>query len=60
MDQWFQIDLLKTTNVSAVASQGVDIMVAGYWVTEYSLNYSCDGIKWFSYSFQGVPIVSCN
>ena len=56
MDQWFQIDLLKTTNVSAVASQG-DIL-DGNWVTEYSLNYSCDGVKWFSYTFQGVPVVS--
>lgn len=57
MDQWFQVDLLQTTNVSAVASQG-DIL-DGNWVTEYSLNYSCDGVRWFSYDFQGVPVVSC-
>ena len=57
MDQWFQVDLLQTTNVSAVASQG-DIL-DGNWVTEYSLNYSCDGVRWFSYNFQGVPVVSC-
>ncbi|XP_078367825.1 venom prothrombin activator pseutarin-C non-catalytic subunit-like [Oculina patagonica] len=54
MDQWFQIDLLKTTNVSAIASQG-DIL-DGNWVTEYSLNYSCDGVKWFSHTFQGAPV----
>ena len=56
MEQWFQVDLRKTTNVSAVASQG-DIL-DGNWVTEYALNYSCDGVKWFSYTYQGAPVVS--
>ena len=60
LDQWFQIDLQRTTNVSAVASQGIDIIMAGYWVASYSLNYSCDGIKWHSYAMQGVPVVSNN
>ncbi|PFX23031.1 coagulation factor V-like [Stylophora pistillata] len=57
LDQWFQIDLLRTTNVSAVASQGIDIIMAGYWVASYSLNYSCDGIKWHSYAIQGAPVI---
>lgn len=57
LDQWFQIDLQRTTNVSAVASQGIDIIMAGYWVASYSLNYSCDGIKWHSYAIQGVPVI---
>ena len=56
MEQWFQVDLLKTTNVSAVATQG-DIL-DGNWVTEYALNYSCDGAKWFSYTHQGALVVS--
>lgn len=56
MEQWFQVDLLKTTNVTAVASQG-DIL-DGNWVTEYALNYSCDGVKWFSYTYQGALVVS--
>ena len=56
MEQWFQVDLLKTTNVSAVATQG-DIL-DGNWVTEYAVNYSCDGAKWFSYTRQGAPVVS--
>jgi len=57
-DQWLQIDLLTTTNVSAVASQGVEIMGdGGHWVTQYSLNYSCDGVKWFQHRFQGADVV---
>lgn len=60
-DPWFHIDLLTTTNVSAVASQGVEIMGdGGHWVTQYSLNYSCDGVKWFPYMFQGGTVVSYN
>lgn len=50
-DQWFQIDLLTTMNVSAVASQGFGF--GGHWVTKYSLNYSCDGVRWFRYTLQG-------
>lgn len=50
-DQWFQIDLLTTMNVSAVASQGFGY--GGNWVTQYSLNYSCDGVRWFRYTLQG-------
>lgn len=55
MEQWLQVDLLKTTNVSAVATQG-DIL-DGNWVTEYAVNYSCDGVKWFSYTHQGAPVI---
>ena len=58
-DQWFQIDLLVTTNVSAVASQGLEVMGnGGHWVTQYSLNFSCDGVRWFSHWFQGRSTVS--
>lgn len=60
-DQWFQIDLLTTMNVSAVASQGFGSQGFGYgdhWVTQYSLNYSCDGVKWFRYTLQGGHEVS--
>jgi len=56
MMQWFQVDLLNTTKVSAVATQG-DIL-DGNWVTEYALNYSCDGAKWFSYTNKGALVVS--
>ena len=45
--------------MSAVASQGVEIMGdGGHWVTQYSLNYSCDGVKWFQHRFQGANVVS--
>ena len=58
-DQWFQIDLLRTTNVTAIASQGLEIMGDdGYWVTEYSLNYSCDGVRWFPHWHEGTSMVS--
>ena len=30
----------------------------GHWVTQYSLNYSCDGVKWFQHRFQGADVVS--
>ena len=55
-DQWFQIDLLTTMNVSAVATQGFGY--GGNWVTQYSLNYSCDGVRWFPYTLQGGHEVS--
>ena len=59
-EQWFQIDLLTTTKVSAVASQGIDIGMGdgGHWVTHYSLNYSCDGLQWFPYILPGGDEVS--
>ncbi|XP_029195147.2 coagulation factor VIII-like [Acropora millepora] len=57
-DQWFQIDLLRTTNVTAIASQGLEIMGDdGYWVTQYSLNYSCDGVRWFPHWHEGTSMI---
>ncbi|XP_032218392.2 venom prothrombin activator omicarin-C non-catalytic subunit isoform X2 [Nematostella vectensis] len=48
-NQYLQIDLLTTVNLSAVASQGFDF-AGGQWVSRYTLSYSCDGRTWARYS----------
>lgn len=45
----FQVDLAASRNISAVATQG---SVMGTWVTEYTLNYSMDGLHWNTYNNQ--------
>lgn len=42
-----QVDLKKVRNISGVATQGSSM---GTWVTEYTLNYSLDGLLWETYS----------
>ncbi|KAL9954033.1 hypothetical protein ACROYT_G041521 [Oculina patagonica] len=50
--QWLQIDLnSQTTTVRRVATQGRQD--APYWVTEYSLQYSDDGVTFLFYREQG-------
>lgn len=45
--------------MTAIASQGLEIMGDdGYWVTQYSLNYSCDGVRWFPHWHEGTSMVS--
>lgn len=45
--QYIQVDLKKVRNISGVATQGSSM---GTWVTEYTLNYSLDGLLWETYS----------
>ena len=45
----FQVDLAASRNISGVATQG---SVMGTWVTEYTLNYSMDGLHWNTYCNQ--------
>ena len=43
-------------NISGVATQGSVSM--GTWVTEYTLNYSSDGLQWQTYSNEtGIAMV---
>lgn len=46
--QYIQVDLKELRNISGVATQGSVSM--GTWVTEYTLNYSSDGLQWQTYS----------
>ena len=41
--QWLQVDLLNTTRVSGVATQGRNGCPCAQWVTKYKLQYSEDG-----------------
>ena len=43
INQWLQVDLLNTTRVSGVASQGRNGCPCDQWVTKYKLQYSEDG-----------------
>jgi len=46
-EDWLQVDLGKTTEVCAVATQG-DIN-GNEWITDFKLSYSSDGNKWTTY-----------
>ena len=41
--QWLQVDLLNTTRVSGVATQGRNRCSCNQWVTKYKLKYSEGG-----------------
>ena len=41
--QWLQVDLLNTTRVSGVATQGRNGRSSSQWVTKYKLKYSEGG-----------------
>ena len=49
--QYLQIDLINETNLTAISTQGLDLVdvSGGNWVTRYTLNYSCDGKVWKEY-----------
>ena len=46
-DDWLQVDLGKTVQVCAVATQG-DIN-GNEWTTDFKLSYSSDGNSWKTY-----------
>ena len=43
-NQYLEIDLGRISTISRVATQGHP--VSSYWVTQYGLSYSTDGIFW--------------
>lgn len=50
--QYLQIDLIRPTNIVAVATQGMPYP-EGNWVTSFTLSYSCNGTTWFVYEEEG-------
>ncbi len=62
-DDWLQVDLGKTFQVCAVATQGDRgndaIGSAHEWVTDFKLSYSADGNTWTTYKDRnGTELVS--
>ena len=58
-DDWLQVDLRKTIQVCAVATQGD--RNGDEWTTDFKLSYSSDGNTWTSYKdSNGREMVSSN
>lgn len=47
--QYLQIDLGTSHNITQVATQGSHVTNDSCWVTRYNLSYSLDGSSWESY-----------
>lgn len=47
--QYLQIDLGTSHNITQVATQGSHVMNDSCWVTQYNLSYSLDGSSWELY-----------
>lgn len=47
--QYLQIDLGTTHNITQVATQGSHVMNDSCWVTQYNFSYSLDGSSWELY-----------
>ncbi len=57
-DEWLQVDLGKTIEVCAVATQGD--MHDEHWVTTFKVSYSSNGDSWKTYTKYGKEVVSDN
>ena len=53
LNQWLQVDLLNTTRVSGVATQGRNGPSDSQWVTKYKLKYSEGGRAFKCYRRSG-------
>lgn len=51
VDQWIQVDLASYTKVTGVATQGRSF--GNDWVTKYKLQYSNNGVRFYSYKAPG-------
>ena len=49
LKQWLQVDLGSYIRVTQVATQGVQRLSTGYWVTSYRLQYSDEGFIFHFY-----------
>ena len=57
--EYFQIDLLRVRQVSAIATQGLEHLIRDYYVETYTIKYSYDGAMWFYYKAEnGADVVS--
>lgn len=50
--QWLQVDLVKYTTVTGLATQGRSD--SSQWVTKYRMQYSDDGVSFYLYTEPGV------
>lgn len=48
-EQYLQIDLGTSHNITQVATQGSHVMNDSCWVTQYNLSFSLDGSSWDLY-----------
>ena len=53
LNQWLQVDLVKITDVTHVATQGRNSHSPVQMVTEYKLQFSDDGASFMFYKRQG-------
>jgi len=53
LNQWLQVDLVKITPVTHVATQGRNSFSPGQWVTKYKLQFSGYGASFLFYKRQG-------
>lgn len=49
---YLEINFQRETVVQALATQGLQYLL-GNWVSEYAVNYSCDGYRWTVYTEGG-------
>ena len=58
VNQWIQVDLSSYTKLTSIATQGRNRVQQ--WVTRYKLEYSDDGVTFYSYKIpgQGSPKVT--
>ena len=55
-DDWLQVDLGKTEQLCAAATQGY--RDGNSWVTDFKLSYSSDGSTWITYQYgNGTDVV---
>ena len=54
---WMQVNLHTTTNITAIATQGVVYKNKQYFIKSYYLSHGDDGNKWVNYTIQGMTKV---
>ena len=59
-EQYLQIDLGTTHNITHVATQGRHATEGSCWVTQYNLSHSLDGSSWDMYmEDEAVKVIQC-
>ena len=48
-DQYIEIDLLKLTNITSIATQGREHANGAEYVKDYKISYSNDSLNWIFY-----------
>ncbi|XP_031559855.1 adhesion G protein-coupled receptor L3-like isoform X2 [Actinia tenebrosa] len=50
-DPYIQVDLLRIHTITKLATQGIETYTS--WVTQFSVQYSIDGVRWYDYKESG-------